>query len=179
MQLLSTSRSWSWHSANGAAAAGVLLQSQEVLCWGLRRAAYLKAWCNEEVLSKDFKFSVPVALHGDGVPTVGIGKCWGKLMECYTWHGCLSKGGTKTTHILIWTAYQKFFQPGDGGTLDSVFRIIAWSFKSLFDGGWPSKNWKNGKCLCVSFRSFLFLWICVWLVGLFVSSIHRIICAIF
>ncbi|CAK9096252.1 unnamed protein product [Durusdinium trenchii] len=98
---------------------------------------------NQAVLSRNLRKSLPVALHGDGVPTVGIGKCWGKLMECYNWHGCLATGGTRACHMLIWTAYQKFFKPGDGGTLDAVFKIIAWSFKTLFYGVWPAADWNN------------------------------------
>ena len=50
------------------------------------------------------KKSIPIAMHGDGVPTVGIGKVWGKLMEVYSWQPLLAKSGTKKSTFLIWLA---------------------------------------------------------------------------
>ena len=38
---------------------------------------------------------IPLGLHGDAVPTVGCGKVWAKLLQCYSWHGMLGRGSTK------------------------------------------------------------------------------------
>ena len=39
--------------------------------------------------------TIPASLHGDAVPTVGCGKVWAKLMQCYSWSSLLSLGTTK------------------------------------------------------------------------------------
>lgn len=48
------------------------------------------------------KTSLPISLHGDGVPVTALGKVWGKCMEVYSWQGLLGSGGTKNTTFMIW-----------------------------------------------------------------------------
>ena len=47
---------------------------------------------------------IPINLHGDSVPTVGCGKVWSKLMQCYSWAGLLTVGSTKERSFFIYGA---------------------------------------------------------------------------
>ena len=56
----------------------------------------------------DFRSKVlPLALHGDGVPTQGVGKAWSRSAEIYSWQSCLAQGSTRLTNYLIF-----FFNKG-------------------------------------------------------------------
>lgn len=55
--------------------------------------------------------TVPLNIHGDAVPTVGCGKVWSKLMQCYSWAGLLSVGSTKEKSFFIYGAART--QPKD------------------------------------------------------------------
>ena len=46
--------------------------------------------------------TIPASLHGDAVPTVGCGKVWAKLMQCYSWSSLLSLGTTKQRSFYLW-----------------------------------------------------------------------------
>ena len=50
--------------------------------------------------------TIPLNLHGDAVPTVGCGKVWAKLMQCYSWASLLSVGSTKQRSFFIFGAAQ-------------------------------------------------------------------------
>lgn len=50
--------------------------------------------------------TIPLNLHGDAVPTVGCGKVWAKLMQCYSWASLLSVGPTKQRSFFIFGAAQ-------------------------------------------------------------------------
>ena len=52
---------------------------------------------------KNYKHqALPLNLHGDGVPVVGKGKVWCKMMLTLSWSGCLAEGNSKETCNLIW-----------------------------------------------------------------------------
>ena len=53
--------------------------------------------------------ALPLNLHGDGVPVVGKGKVWCKLMLTLSWSGCLAEGSSKETCNLIWSVPWKDF----------------------------------------------------------------------
>jgi len=44
---------------------------------------------------------VPVFMHGDGCPVVGVGKSWGKSMDSFNWGSVLVRGCTKAVSMLI------------------------------------------------------------------------------
>ena len=46
---------------------------------------------------------IPLGLHGDAVPTTGVGKVWAKMQLCFSWNNLLKIGGTKATNFLIWS----------------------------------------------------------------------------
>ena len=49
--------------------------------------------------------AVPVALHGDGVPVVGVGKSWSKTCNIYSWCSMLAKGNTLSYNFNIWSVF--------------------------------------------------------------------------
>ena len=46
---------------------------------------------------------IPLGCHGDGVPTVGVGKIWSKLQLCFSWTSFLKNGAAKACSLLIWS----------------------------------------------------------------------------
>lgn len=50
------------------------------------------------------RWTLPLNLHGDAVPTVGCGKVWAKMLQAYSWTCLLSKGSTKQRSFFIWGA---------------------------------------------------------------------------
>ena len=58
--------------------------------------------------------ALPPNLHGDGVPVVGKGKVWCKLVLTLSWSGCLAEGSSKETCNLIWSVpWKDLFAPID------------------------------------------------------------------
>ena len=43
---------------------------------------------------------VPLFMHGDGCPVVGVGKSWGKSMDSFSWGSMLVRGCTKAVSML-------------------------------------------------------------------------------
>ena len=86
---------------------------------------------------------VPLAIHGDGTPVVGIGKAWGRLMNIWSWTSLLCfSAPTILRNFLIFCIHQILQSPRAGHhTLDVVFRKMAWSFKWLWLGKWPTHDW--------------------------------------
>eukprot|EP00969_Alexandrium_andersonii_P303175 13401228-Alexandrium_andersonii.AAC.1 len=40
--------------------------------------------------------AIPISLHGDGVPAIGVGKAGSKSYDCYSWQSLLAHGSTST-----------------------------------------------------------------------------------
>ena len=95
---------------------------------------------------------IPIMLHGDGVPTTGVGKVWAKIQLCFSWASILKAGSAKACSFLIWSAFEAMM---DGQrTLDDYFEILSWSFEAMACGKWPQRNWKGEMLLghqCIKF----------------------------
>lgn len=83
---------------------------------------------------------IPLALHGDEVPVVGKGKVWSKSVLTFEWLSLCGTGATTSTLFWIWSCFEKLVVEGAGGTLETVFQLLKWSFTCLFNGTWPSRN---------------------------------------
>lgn len=46
---------------------------------------------------------LPVGMHGDAVPTTGVGKIWTKMQLCFSWFCLLRRKGSKASNFLIWS----------------------------------------------------------------------------
>ena len=89
---------------------------------------------------------IPLGVHGDAVPTVGLGKIWCKMTQVYSWHGLLSRGGTKASLFLIWGSFEVVLT---ADTLKTFFQILQWSFTALFHECWPSHDWRGRQLLAL------------------------------
>ena len=89
------------------------------------------------------KTCIPVAIHGDSVPCVGVGKVWSKLMQVFSWPGVLCQGGSKATLFLLWSVFDHLILAGEGGTLEVFFKILKWSFTAMYHGKYPDRDWKG------------------------------------
>ena len=97
---------------------------------------------------KDWKRTVlPLSLHGDEVPVIGVGKIWCRSVLSFSWCSLVANAlGATGDNIMfyIWGIFEKYAQSGTDGTMQSFWTIMAWSFQTLMEGIWPAKDW-NGK----------------------------------
>ena len=116
--------------------------------------------------------TVPILLHGDGVPIVGIGKGWSKIATVFSWASMLTSSGTKESMKFIWGAFDKLCKKdgeGTDGTFSTFFKVLVWSLQSLYSGKWPhrdhnghlfpSSSWRGklaGQDLAAGFTGYLF-----------------------
>ena len=90
---------------------------------------------------------VPLGLHGDEVPVVGVGKIWSRSCLCFSWCSLIANAcGAPCDDIMfmVWSVFDKFCVPTTEqvlGTMDTFFKIMHWSFQALFEGVWPSVDW--------------------------------------
>lgn len=96
----------------------------------------------------DYKrFGIPIGLHGDEVPVIGIGKVWSRSCLSFSWCSLIANAcGERCEDIMfyLWSAFERFLVPTTTtalGTLDTFFKIIQWSFQICFDGVWPHQDW--------------------------------------
>ena len=87
---------------------------------------------------------IPIAVHGDGVPIVGKGKIWCKSSWVYSWSSLLSEAPTKDKQFYIGMVWDTLQGPE---TMDSFFKVMAWSLKFLQQGIWPTEDHQGNKQL--------------------------------
>lgn len=93
-----------------------------------------------------FRRCIPLGLHGDGTPCMGVGKAWGKMVDAWTWHSLLVSGHSLLTMMLIFCIHSALRSTLAGkNTLDRVFGMMAWSFAALDKGEWPTLDWLGRK----------------------------------
>ena len=87
---------------------------------------------------------VPLSLHGDGTPAMGVGKSWSKMMDIWTWTSLLVKGRSQLTMFLIFCVHASLRSVAAGhNTLEIAFKKMRWSFDALWEGRWPRFDWNN------------------------------------
>ena len=93
------------------------------------------------------RYAVPIALHGDGVPVVGIGKAWTKLLNVFSWFSLVGTGTTRSKLFYTYSCWDKICEGSfPDGSLGSALRVLQWSFYWLWLGQWPDRDHK-GKAL--------------------------------
>ena len=108
---------------------------------------------------------VPLRLHGDGTPAVGIGKSWGKMVNIWSMSSMLLLGPTILRNFLIWAIHQclQSVVPGHH-TANAFWKRLEWSMNACWEGKWPTKDWdgnpihsaKAGTDLCGG------IFFCIW-----------------
>ena len=87
---------------------------------------------------------IPLVLHGDGFPCMGIGKAWGKVMASWQWSSLLSNAKSKWSVYLCWCIHQVLRSSVNGfQTLEVAFTALAWSFNAMWEGVFPTHNWET------------------------------------
>lgn len=85
--------------------------------------------------------AIPIGVHGDEVPMSGRGKVWCKMAVVFSWFSLLCPMlPTKDSLLMIWACNPQQFTEGIGGTLDSFWTVLAWSFGILRSGRWPYRD---------------------------------------
>ena len=64
-------------------------------------------------------------------------------MTVFSITSLLVAGHTLDTSFFIWSVFDRFCISGDEGTIDTCFKILAWSFFWLYMGEWPRVDWKG------------------------------------
>ena len=127
------------------------------------------AWSNKkDLLSK----VIPIAMHGDGVQYMAVGRAGGKTLEVLSWGSLLAKGPTQMTNFLTYLVVKSVVKSfGFLKTWQRIWKVLLWSFKALAEGRWPSRDWnglpfqdkesldyqKQGELLAEGFSAVLFL----------------------
>lgn len=84
---------------------------------------------------------IPLSIHGDGVPVVGVGKSWAKGVETYSWTSLLCEGTPFMKHwLLIVSQKHSQCKSPDHDTMKKAWDTLAWSFRALFLGKHPSTD---------------------------------------
>ena len=82
--------------------------------------------------------SIPLAMHGDGTPAIGVGKIWARMLTSYSWCSLVCQPAwTKDSQFPIWFVFDECDQ---GDSTSEFFTILSWSFKALQTGLWPAEN---------------------------------------
>ena len=82
--------------------------------------------------------AIPIMLHGDGVPTVGVGKAWSKSLEILSWTSVFGEGTTTEFTFYICSMFKELESKHIGGnTWRTIWRRIHWSLYWLWKGVWP------------------------------------------
>ena len=112
---------------------------------------------------------VPLRLHGDGTPAVGIGKSWGKMVNIWSMSSMLLVGPTILRNFMLWAIHQCLQCTLAGHhTANAFWKRLEWSMQACWEGKWPEHDWnlkpirssQAGKDLCGGF------YFCLWaLVG--------------
>ena len=58
------------------------------------------------------KYCIPFGLHGDGVPVVGLGKAWSKILNVFSFFSLIGTGNTRSKMFYCYSAFDKISIPG-------------------------------------------------------------------
>lgn len=72
-------------------------------------------------------------------------QAWAKSMDAWSWCSLVTSGSTLDFNFFIFAFFSSLYCKGAvGNTLNSFFKILAWSFQCLWSGLWPAAD-HNGK----------------------------------
>ena len=81
---------------------------------------------------------IPIFLHGDGVPVVGVGKSWSKLVDVWSWGSILqTDGATNMSNFLIFAFYQML---ATVETYDEFWKVLVWSLLQCWTGKFHDRD---------------------------------------
>ena len=84
---------------------------------------------------------VAIKSHGDGVPVVGVGKSWNKMLDIWSWTSCLGSGATLDCCFYMFSIFQPLLSNIAGQkTYVHIAHRLRWSFYWLWLGRWPTHD---------------------------------------
>ena len=99
---------------------------------------------------------IPLSIHGDGTPVVGIGKAWGKLLDIWSWQSLLVSGPTILRTMLIFCVHSDIQSVNDKhNTLDMMCK--KWLGQSMLFGRVTIQNWIGMTIQCPKVLSMVHL----------------------
>ena len=88
--------------------------------------------------------AIPIAIHADAVPAVGVGKSHQRAFDCFSWTPLLAKGPTMTIKQYLTGLFEDCkAQPSptsEADTMQEIWRHVLWSFLSAYTGKFPEKD---------------------------------------
>ena len=104
--------------------------------------------------------TVPLAIHGDGVPIVGLGKGWSRVMTQFSWYSLVGQGATRELLFWVWGMYDKLCTGGVAdGTRGKFFAVLKWSLMTMMEGVWPTHDFEGNEHLVLQCECLL--WFCL------------------
>ena len=109
-------------------------------------------------------FAIPIKLHGDGVPVVGVSRAWCKSANVLEWSGLLAPGSTIDTLWPIYILYPLLAVAlAAANTKEMLYKEVLWSLHWLWLGEYPTtdssgrpmrrtKRWLAGGYYCVLWK---------------------------
>ena len=130
----------------------VMLPSPKRPCEFWKLQAKHPSYKNHPVLRGNPQFaqrSIPLPLHGDGTPVVGVGKIWNRQLTIFSFNSHLGLGSAKDMQLHKWSFFDET-QSED--TLPQFFKILARSLRWLQLGNHPDENHLGQKYPCLDPR---------------------------
>ena len=91
--------------------------------------------------------AIPISLHGDAVPAVGVGKAHSKSFDCYSWMSLLAKGSTSHVKQYLVGIFDdckvKPSEVVEHDTMAEIWRHITWSLFAAYRGFFPDSTAHN------------------------------------
>ena len=97
--------------------------------------------------AKDWKTkAVPITMHGDGVPVVGVGKPGTKSLEIVSWCSLFGTGSTVQFNFYSFSIFKdSCSETFNGNTFARLWKIFSWSLYWLFRGVHPDRDYNGVK----------------------------------
>ena len=91
--------------------------------------------------------AIPVMLHGDAVPAIGVHRSNSKSYDTYSWQSVFASGATTAIKQYLFGIFEdcktKPANKTDPGTMQQCWKIVVWSFRAAFEGKWPARDWND------------------------------------
>ena len=85
--------------------------------------------------------ALPISIHGDGVPVLGVGGHQIRGLDCISWQSLMAtEGGARDLKHYVFGLFEdsKAKADIDGvDTMDEAWKILCWSLRALFEGRFP------------------------------------------
>ena len=89
------------------------------------------------------ELAIPISIHGDAVPCVGIGRSNTKSFDCYSWQSILSVGSSSEIKQYTFGIFEdcKVVPSPDSSacSMQSLWRAALWSFLAAYEGVFQPK----------------------------------------